>query len=114
MEVSVTVAVLMMVAILAAEGIFAYRHTHDRSVYQQAARWAAAGHLQRLQAGADMDSLPPKEVLQDAITLKTEVEPGEGQWEGFDLVTVTAHVTLPTGKETSERIRGYVPRRAEP
>jgi hypothetical protein len=113
-EVSITVALLMMLVMLAADGIFAYRHLHDRAIYQQAARWAAAGHLQRLQAGAPLDSLPPQEVLQEAITLTTSIERGEGQWKEFDLATVTARVILPNGKQASEEIRGYLPGRAEP
>jgi len=113
-EVSVAIVLLMMLAMLAAEAMFAYRHTHDRYVSQQAARWAATGQLQRYQAGAPFDSLPPKGVVPERITLKTDIQSGEGQWGGFDLVTVTAEVILPTGKRTSEHIRGYVPRRSEP
>ena len=113
-EVSVAIVLLMMLAMLAAEAMFAYRYMHNRYVYQQAARWAATGQLQRYQAGAPFDSLPPKGVLPERITLKTDIQSGEGQWAGFDLVTVTAEVALPTGKQTSEHIRGYVPRRIEP
>ena len=109
-----TVALLMMTAMFAAEAMFAYRHTHDRYLHQQAARWAVAGQLQRYQAGAPFDSLPPKGVIPEAITLSTDVQSGQGQWADFDLVTVTAEVKLPNGKQTAEHIRGYVPRRSEP
>jgi hypothetical protein len=113
-EVAVTVALMMMTAIFAAEAMFAYRHAQDRYIHQQAARWAAAGQLQRYQAGAPLDSLPPEGVLSEAITLKTDVQDGQGPWAGFDRVTVTAEVKLPNGKQTAEQIRGYVPRRSEP
>ena len=43
------------------------------------------------------------------ITLKTQVEPGYGQWKGFHLVTVTATADAPGGKTIDENVRGYVP-----
>lgn len=109
-----TFALLMLTAILAAEAMFAYRRTHDRYVHQQAARWAAAGQLQRYQAGAAFDSLPPQGVIPESISLRTDVQSGQGQWLGFDLVTVTAEVNLPNGRQTAERIQGYVPGRGQP
>lgn len=113
-EIVVSTALLMLMAVLAVDAALAYYHTSDYYLWRQAAAWAAAGQLQRYQAGAPIDSRPPDGLVPDRITFETVVTPGRDQWQGFNRITVIASATLPTGKRIDERISGYVPQEVTP
>ncbi len=104
------IALMALIAALAADAVFDYQHLRDRYYWRQAAAWAAAGQLQRYQAGAPIDSRPPAGIVPDEIALETLVEPGRDQWRGLDRVTVVATATSPYGgRAAHEQISGYVP-----
>ena len=107
-EVVMSVAILTVVTILAAEGIFSYYRAHRQQVARQAAAWAADAQLQRYQAGAPIDSAPPAGMIPEEIVLTTRVQPGKGPWQGFNLVTVTATTAISPSGEVREEISGYL------
>ena len=113
-EVVVSIALMFLIAGLTASALMDHHHARDEAFYRRAASWAAAGQLQRYQAGALIDSLPPAEMVGRAITLETRVHPGQGQWEGLDRVEIIATATLPSSKRVAETIRGYVARTVRP
>ena len=53
-------------------------------------------------------------MLPDAVTLSQSAEPGTGEWEGFDLVTVTATYNRRHGRPIRESVRCYLPREVTP
>ena len=107
-ETLVAVAIMATVSVMAADAIRNYYRTRDQYLWRQAAAWAAAGQLQRYQAGAPIDSAPPENLWQPQIRLQTTVAPGEGAWQGFSRVTVTAAVDRPRNRNICERVSGYV------
>jgi type II secretory pathway pseudopilin PulG len=107
-ETLVAVMILAVVSAMAADAISNYYRTRDQYLWRQAAAWAAAGQLQRYQAGAPIDSTPPENLWQPEIRLQTTVAPGEGDWQGFSRVTVTATVDRPRKQTICERFSGYV------
>jgi Tfp pilus assembly protein PilV len=107
-EMVVSVWLLMVISALAVNAIIGYYQTRNNHYWRQAAIWSADAQLQRFQAGADLQSEPPEDVIADQIKLTTEVEPGQGQWEGFNRITVTAAVSLMGNREIREQISGYV------
>lgn len=113
-EVMTAVPIIGLMIALAASGTMQYYRTRSESVARQAAAWAAAAQLQRCQAGAPLDSQPPAGTIPSDVQLKTVATPGQEQWAGFNLVTVTATVSLNERQKVSERISGYVPREVKP
>ena len=107
-EVIVAVVLIGMLAAVAAKALMDYHHLREQHVWRRAAGWAAAGQLQRVQAGAPLDSLPLPGVVPDEITLETHTEPGQGQWAEFSRVTVTATAAMPSGRSVREQVSGYV------
>jgi len=113
-EVVIAVALAMLVAVLAADAFFSYQKALGVDDWSRAVRWAAEGQLQRYQAGAELDSLPPAGVILDAITLETAHAPGEGRWKGLERITVTAEALAPSGRTVRAQISGYVAREDYP
>ena len=114
LEVAASILLLGVMAGLTAVAV--YRHGQTRMVYARTQRvaWAADAQLQRIQAGAGLESLPPPGVLAEKVTLVTTSEPGRGDWDGFTLVTVTATAPVKRGKVARARSRGYVRTEREP
>jgi len=102
------------IAALAANVIFDYRQTSHHYLWRHAAIWAVDAQLQRYHAGAALDSQPPAGLIPEEITLKTTHQPGRGQWQGFNRVTVTASTALPSGKVIYEQVSTYIPAEAKP
>jgi type II secretory pathway pseudopilin PulG len=113
-EVVAAIPIIGLMVALAASGILRYYRTRNESVARQAAMWAAAAQLQRCQAGAPLDSQPPGDAIPTDVVLKTVAAPSQGSWAGFNLVTVTATVSLNERDKVSERISGYVPAEVKP
>jgi type II secretory pathway pseudopilin PulG len=107
-EVIASLPLLGLLVALAGAGVL--RHQRVRAEYsaRQTAAWAAAAQLQRYQAGASMDSLPPDNLLTPEVKLVTQTQSAAPPWEGYSLVTVTATVGLNESDAVSERVSGYV------
>lgn len=113
-EVLVGLVLMMLLSGLAADAMFSYRRTSTAAFWRHAAVWAVDAQLQRYQAGAPLDSLPPPGVIPEEITLKTNREPGQGPWQGFDRITIRAEVVLSSGKAVHEQVSAYVPAEGKP
>lgn len=113
-EILLGVTVLIVLAIFVAEAVFGYHRTQDQYTWRQAAVLAAEAQLQRLRAGAPAESRPPDGMLADGIELCTDVEPGDGAWEDFNRVTVTASASIPSGGRVAEKVSGYVRKEVRP
>lgn len=100
--------ILLLIMIVLSEGIFSYYRARRQYAARQAAAWAADAQLQRYQAGAPIDSDPPTGMIPKGIKLATCVEPGRAQYEGLNLVTVTATMAVSARGEIREEISGYV------
>jgi len=80
----------------------------DRQLTVRALRLAAEAQLERYRAGAaiepriDIDT-PPQGIIE------TQVEPGQGDWQGLRLVTVTARGTARGGRQLSVTLSAYLP-----
>ena len=109
------VAALTLIALLiglTTTAISRYAHVKDRYTWRQAAMLAAEAQLKRHQLGAALDSLPPAGTLDTRISLSSAVLPGGGQWEHFDLVTVTATVKFKSDKPLQEKVSCFLPKGA--
>lgn len=107
-EVVVGLPLLALVAALATGGILTYQKSRSEAMARQAAMWAAAAQMERIQAGAEPASPPPAGVLPADLIVNATSAPGQGQWQGFQFVTVTASVRLNDRRTVTERISGYV------
>jgi hypothetical protein len=107
-ELIVGFALLALITALGAKTYLDYRGVRDDCFRRQEAIWAASGQLQRIAAGAPLDSQPPETVLPDRMVLRTTSEPGRGEWAGFLRVTVEAGTVGRGGRQIRERISGYV------
>jgi type II secretory pathway pseudopilin PulG len=112
-EVVISIPIIALLVALSAAGLTQYYRFRCQATARQAAAWAAAAQLQRYQAGAALGSSPPPGMLSAEITLKTVAKPGQGQWQGFQLVTVTAAYSLADRQTVREQISGYI-RSAKP
>lgn len=113
-ELIVGMVLILLTAMLAAKGAFDYQRAASSNDLIRAALWAADAQLRRFQAGAPLDSLPPKGLIDPEVTLTTTHAPAEGQWTGFQLVTVEGQVLMPTGRPLTVQARGYVPSEEQP
>ena len=95
-----------LVAGLAANAVSDYVGVVHAGQARAATLWAAQAQLQRCQAGAPLESLPPTGTVDADITLKTARVPGEGQWSGLHCITVTAE-THANGQPIQARVIGY-------
>jgi hypothetical protein len=98
-----------LILALTGETVRRYQEARDEGIWRRTAAWAADGQLQRLQAGAALDSLPPAGLFPEAIQLAIRVEPGEGEWAGFRRATVTASVVRPNRRTIHQSVAGYIP-----
>ncbi len=108
MELLASTMLLATVAAMLGYATLEYHRTREAHVWREAIAWAAEAQWQRVAAGAPLDSTLPEGLVSADITLKTQADPGQGPWAGLQLVSVTAKVTLPTGRPIEERISGYV------
>ena len=113
-EVLICIPIMGLLAGLGAVSMMNYQHARHVFAARQMAAWAASAQLQRLQAGAAIDSLPPAAVIPADVELKTTAIPGQGQWQNFQLVSVSATVHLNAKEKVSERISGYAATEAKP
>ncbi|UCD27538.1 MAG: type II secretion system protein [Planctomycetota bacterium] len=113
-EILVSLWLITVLAALAGKALFDYYHARDHYLWRQAAILAADAQLQRYQAGAELDSQPSEGVMADNILLRTAVEPGRDQWQGFKRVTVTASVLVQNEEKVREQISGYVSAEVRP
>ena len=110
LEFVISIALLAMIAAVAAQAVNRYAHLRTEYQWRQAARWACEAQLQRVRAGAPIDSRPPDGLLLEGITLTTSVELGRGTWRRFNRVTVTATTKiLWRNRRVRESIVGYLP-----
>jgi hypothetical protein len=107
-ELVVGLALLMLMAGLAAKGVFDYRRSCDTAIVRRAAIWAAEGQMRRLHAGAAFDSQPPAGTLADYIKVVTQAEPAGGMWAGFHRVIVTVTAEPGWCAPVHEQVVGYV------
>lgn len=107
-------ALIALIALTLARVLYDYGQSADAIAWRQVALSAAQAQLQRYQAGAPIDSVPPAGVLPDEVALNTHAEPATGQWQGFTRVTVTAEVTNVRGGPVREQACGYLPREVTP
>ncbi len=108
---------LFVVTVLTGATAYTLMHfgkTRAHYAARQTAAWAADGQLQRLMAGAPLDSLPPDGTLSADVQLTTRHEPGAGSWSAMTLVCVQAHVTPKYAQPITEQACGYVPVEALP
>lgn len=106
-EVILAMLLAALMAGLASKAVSDYVNALTANRAQRAVTWAADAQLQRYQAGAPLDSKPPSGVVNDEITLQTTQTPGQGQWAGFQCVTVTAE-TVGQGRIARAQLTGYV------
>ncbi len=107
-ELFASLALLMFLATLVAEGLFRYTRTRDEQLFRRALIAAADAQMQRYDAGAPIDSPPPAGVLPVEIELETRALPAGDGWPGFTRVTVVATARLPHGKVVHEEVTGLV------
>jgi len=107
-EAIVCIALLAVISGVASKVLYDYCRTRNHHLCREAVLLAADGQLQRYQAGAALNSKPPAGLISDGIELGTSVEPGLGQWQGFDKVTVKASVLVGGKDRVSEQVVGYV------
>ncbi len=107
-EAVIGIVLLGLVIALAADAMFTYQKSRNQAIDRQAMLWAASGQLQRITAGAAPDSLPPEGMLPTGISLQTRTDAGEGQWQGFTRVTVTATAVSYGGQEFREQVSGFI------
>ena len=100
-DVMMGMAILLLLGTLTTIMVLSYYQVRTEQHRRLAASWAAAGQLDRYMAGAPVDSKPPPGLWSDRITLKTEVQAGAGQWQGFRHVTVVATVQMSGGRGDS-------------
>ncbi len=108
-EGAAAIAILTVLVALAMSATLQFAKVQGHYHHRLAASWAAEAQMERYIAGAIIDSLPPEGVIADNISLSTSAEPGKGQWEGFDLVIVTARAKNRRGKSITESVRCYLP-----
>jgi len=113
-ELAVCIPILALLLTLTMAGFVSYYRVRSEAFARQAAAWAAAAQMQRYQAGAPLDSTPPAGVLPPEVALKTTTQPAEGDWQGFQLVTVTATYEIGVGRSVRERVSGYIRTEAKP
>jgi type II secretory pathway pseudopilin PulG len=102
---------LFVVAVLAGATAYTLMHfaqTRAHYALRQTAAWAADGQLQRLMAGAPLDSLPPEGTISSGIELTIRHQGGDGVWSSMTLVCVQATVTPRHAKRVVEEACGYV------
>ena len=85
----------------------------DRQLTMRALQLAAEAQLERYRAGAAIEpkvntDTPPNGVLE------TQVAPGQGDWQGLRLVTVTARGTARGDRQVSVTLRAYLPEELRP
>ena len=86
----------------------------DRQLTVRALQLAAEAQLERYRAGAAIEpsmniDTPPNGIIE------TQVEPGQGDWQGLRLVTVTAYGTVRGGgRHVSVTLRAYLPEEVRP
>ncbi len=107
-EVITSIMILGLMTVLVGSAVLQARRTHSYYYWRQAAAYAAEAQMQRYRAGAAIDSRPPAGLIPDEIELQTAVKPGNGDWQGFTLVTVTATVYRPPMTDIHEQLSGYV------
>jgi len=105
----VGVTLLVVVMAMASGGIARYADTRDEYRWRQVALHAAEAQLERIRAGAAVDSRPPTTVLAPEIVLTVEVTPGTGEWAGFELVEVQATADLSPRRQYRELVKAYIP-----
>ena len=113
-EVLICIPIMALLASLGAISVMNYQRARHVSAARQMVAWAASAQLQRIQAGAAIDSLPPAGVIPADVELKTTSTPGQSQWQGFQLVSVSATMRLNAKENVSERISAYVAAEAKP
>jgi type II secretory pathway pseudopilin PulG len=109
LEVMAALGLIGIISVLAGEAVMSYQQVQRELRLRDQLSAAAALQLQRYRAGAEPDSLPPGDLLDDAIELSTTTQPGEGDWEGMQQVTVEASGTTVTGTRLSAAMVGYFP-----
>ena len=80
----------------------------DRQLAVRALQLAAEAQLERYRAGAAIEpemniAAPPEGIIE------TQVEPGQGDWQGLRMVTVIARGTARGGRQLSVTLRAYLP-----
>ncbi len=113
-EVTVGIVLLGLIVALSSQAIFNYQKSRNQLVDRQVLLWAASAQLERIAAGAALDSLPPGGFLPEGVSLHAESQPGEGDWRGLTRITVTARLTAGGGKELREQISGFIPAEGKP
>lgn len=113
-EVMVAIPIMALLVAMATSTFMQYYRFRGESIARQQALWAAAGQLQRYQAGAALDSSPPPGVLPPEVTIKTSTAPAHSPWDGFQLVTVTATTDLGENRSVREQISGYIRSEVKP
>jgi prepilin-type N-terminal cleavage/methylation domain-containing protein len=113
-EVTVGIVLLGLIVALSSQAIFNYQKSRNQLVDRQVLLWAASAQLERIAAGAALDSLPPGGFLPEGVSLYAESQPGDGDWRGFTRITVTATLTAGGGKELREQISGFIPAEGKP
>ena len=79
----------------------------DRQLTVRALHLAAEAQLERSRAGAAIEpklnvDTPPNGIIE------TQVEPGQGDWQGLRLATVTARGSARGGRQVSVTLRAYL------
>ena len=107
-DVIVSTALMALIVATATKGIADYYGVREHERWYRAAAWAAEAQLQRYQAGVPIDTPMPDGMFPPEVTVRTSVEPGQGQWQGFGRMTVTATATTVRGRTVRRQFRGYV------
>ena len=113
-EVITSIMILGLLAMLVGSTVLQARRTRGHYYWRQTAAYAVEAQMQRYRAGAAIDSRPPDGLVPEEIDLHTAVEPGHGDWDGFNLITVTATVHRPPMRDIHEQLNGYIPAEAAP
>ncbi len=111
-ELAAALTLLALLIGLTTTAVNRYARVRDRYTWRQAAMLAAEAQLKRHGQGATLDSVPPAGTVDTKISLTSAAIPGTGQWERFDLVTVTATVSFKYDKPIQEKASCFLPKGA--
>lgn len=107
-DVMAGLAITMVIGVFFASFSLAYVRARSLHAIERALTAAALGQIERIRAGAAVESMPPAGVLPDGIALATSTAPGEGSWSGLMKVTVTASGQTPGGRPKTVTLAAYV------
>jgi len=113
-EVAISLFVATLLAGLTALTIQRFSRAREHYAWRDAAAWAAQGQLERIRAGARLDSQPPAGTVPEGIALAVAATAGEGEWSRFRLVRVRASCNPRRSRAIVEEVAAYLVTESQP